>query len=173
MAASRRRGAPREAVAIPSRDSEDRHALDAIAVTRSPAHPHRDDHVERLHDSEGCRRCRASRGGGAGVSSPTPGTGHIAVSPPQDIQAITIRIRDGHFDADIYTAQAHPIRLTVWADDNADTLAIDGLLDPQPLTAGAPTIIGVTVPNPRRYTMRTGGGGSGIAVLDVHAAGTR
>jgi hypothetical protein len=111
--------------------------------------------------------------GAQAYPSPTPGAGSVAVGAPQDIQALTIWIQGGRFDADVYTAQARPIRITVWADDSTDTLAIDGLLDPQPLTAGAPTIIGVTLPNPGRYTMRVGGAGSGTAVLDVHAAGTR
>jgi hypothetical protein len=86
---------------------------------------------------------------------------------------MTIRITDGHFDADVYSAEARPIRITVWTNGNSDTIAIDNLLDQQPLKPDEPTVIGLTLPNPGRYTIRLGGASTATAALDVRAPGSR
>jgi len=92
----------------------------------------------------------------------------------QDIQAISIHIQDGRFVADVYDAQSRPIRLEVSSANGPYLLAIDGLLEPRTLDAdGASvdtTIIGPTLPNPGRYTMRLSGSGAATATPKVRPA---
>lgn len=101
------------------------------------------------------------------------GGGQVAVDPPQDIQAVTIRIADGRFDADVYDAQARPARLAVLADGGTYNLAIEGLLSAQPLEPNGTTMIGANLATPGRYTMRLSGASSATATLNVRAAGDR
>jgi len=105
--------------------------------------------------------------------SPTPTDGRVAVSPPQDIQAVGIHIVDGRFGADIYDVQARSARLEVSGYDGDYRLAVDGLVAEQPLDADGATIISLTLPNPGRYTMRLSGESSATATLNVRPAGER
>lgn len=108
-----------------------------------------------------------------GATSSGRGTGGV----PEDIQALTIHITNGQFEADVYTAEARPVRLQVWASGGPHKLMIDNVLDPRPLeasvAAGNPTIIGLTLPSPGRYTMRLSGASTDTATLDVRAPGSR
>lgn len=105
--------------------------------------------------------------------SPTPGGGQVAVSPPQDIQAVAVQIANGGFDADIYTVQSRPARLEVWTTGGPYSLSIEGLLAPQPLDQNGVTVIGLTLPDPGQYTMRLTGQSAATATLDVRAPGSR
>jgi hypothetical protein len=108
-----------------------------------------------------------------GAASNGPGVSGVS----EDIQALTIRIANGQFDADVYTAESRPIRLQVWASGGPYKLTIDNLLDPRPVEAnvpaGDPTVIGLTLPTPGRYTMHLSGAGTDTATLDVRAPGDR
>lgn len=108
-----------------------------------------------------------------GPASDGPGVAEVS----EDIQAISIHIQDGRFDADVYDAQSRPIRLEVSSADGPYVLAIDGLLEPRTLDTGGAsvntTIIGLTLPNPGRYTMRLSGSGADTATLNVRPAGDR
>ncbi|MGE3270082.1 MAG: hypothetical protein AB7P40_15125, partial [Chloroflexota bacterium] len=72
------------------------------------------------------------------------GSGVAQVS--EDIQAVTVRIDNGKFDADVYDIQSRPARLEVWAYGGPYTLVIDGLTQPQQLDPNGETVIGLTAP---------------------------
>jgi hypothetical protein len=127
----------------------------------------------------GCTERKATADVGSLPVAPTAyPTGPASIGPgvagiSQDIQALTIQIAESGFGADIYAMQSRPIRLEVWASGGPYTLAIDGLLEPQPLDADGATVIGLTPPGPGRYTMRLSGANADSASLNVRPVGER
>jgi hypothetical protein len=104
-----------------------------------------------------------------GPASTGPGVAEIST----DIQAITIHIVDGRFDADVYDLQSRPVRLEVSSEGGPFTLSIDQLLEPRSLDADGITIIGLSLPDPGKYTMHLNGAGTDTATLDVRPPGDR
>ncbi len=127
----------------------------------------------------GCAERRATDALGSLPVAPTAyPTGPASVGPgvaeiSQDIQALTIRVDDGGFAADLYDMQARPIRLEVWSSGGPYTLAVDGLLQPHPLDGDGATVIGLTPPGPGQFTMRLSGAGADTATLNVRPPGGR
>lgn len=127
----------------------------------------------------GCTERRGTADVGSLPIAPTAyPTGPASVGPgvagiSEDIQAVTIRIDDGRFAADVYDMQARPVRFEVWSSGGPYTLAIDGLLQPHPLDPDGATIIGLTPPGPGEFTMRLSGAGADTATLNVRPPGAR
>jgi hypothetical protein len=122
--------------------------------------------------------------GSASCTERQPSTAGLPVVPsplsipepsvPGDVQRVNINITDGHFESDIYTTQAGPSRLWVTTDGRAYTFGIDALVASRELPANATTQIGLTAPEPARFTMRLSGGGTEFtATLDVRPVGGR
>jgi hypothetical protein len=106
-----------------------------------------------------------------GPGSDGPGVARVS----EDIQAITIRVTNGAFDADVYTLHMRPTRMDVSTSGGPYTLAIDGVLQPHPLEANDSTRIGLSPSRAGTFTMRLTGDGTDAdtATLNVRAPGQR
>ena len=106
-----------------------------------------------------------------GPASNGPGVASVS----EDIQAITIRVTNGEFDADVYTLQMRPARIDVWTSDGAYLLAIDSVLQPHPLEANGSTVIGLSPSRAGQFTMRLtrDGVAADTATLNVRGPGQR
>ena len=127
----------------------------------------------------GCTERRSTANIGPLPVAPTAyPTGPASVGPgvaaiSEDIQAVTIRIDDGGFGADVYDMQSRPARIEVWASGGPYTLVIDGLLQPHALDSDGATVISLTPPGPGRFTMRLSGASADTATLNVRPPGER
>jgi hypothetical protein len=91
-----------------------------------------------------------------------------------DVQLVDIVITDGRFGNDIYATQVGPSRLEITTHGGPFTFEIDPLVAPRELPANSTTTIGLTAPDPTRYTMRlSGGGATSTATLNGRPIGGR
>jgi hypothetical protein len=107
-----------------------------------------------------------------GPASIGPGVSTVS----EDIQAITIHVEQGAFEADVYSVQSRPMRIAVQTSGGPYTLAIDGVLQSHPLKADDTTIVGLSPPHAGEFTMRLTddrGQDADTATLNVRAAGQR
>jgi hypothetical protein len=104
-----------------------------------------------------------------GPASSGPGVAQVS----EDIQALSINVSEQGFETDIYSVQNRPMRVEVSSSGGPYTLAIDGVLQPQPLDADGTTVISLSPPRPGDFTMRLSGAQEDTATLNVRAPGER
>ncbi|MCC6180148.1 MAG: hypothetical protein IT305_32940 [Chloroflexi bacterium] len=122
--------------------------------------------------SSACMSTHTASDSRSDADAVTPTALHPAPDIPEDVQRLTIEIRNGKLQSDRYTMQPGPTRLIVKNDDEkVYTLAIQGLVDPQQIAMDQTTQIGLTAPDTGMFQMTLGGAASDTAILDVHPVG--